>query len=257
MTSKVRYRPPLAALQHRLLVLGVLGAAFGSVAYLGQDAWHGAARALAVGLGAHLGVLGLLLLGSFAWFRWLTAVLRFRDVERLLDALKLRGDEVLLDVGTGDGVVAIAAAKRMPQGSVIAADDWRRPHSGRSLSPAIARANAEAEGVGQRVRVCTTSFETLDIPSASVDVAVACFALHHLERDARERALGEMVRVLRPGGRLLVAEPVRRAEIAATLERAGLTVTRESRTFPRWLFGWVLGSAEATGRPCPANNCLE
>ena len=56
----------------------------------------------------------------------------------------------------------------------------------------------------------------------------------------RERALLEMARVLRHGGRLLAAEPRGRAEIAETLARAGLEVRHESRTFPRWLFGWVL-----------------
>jgi SAM-dependent methyltransferase len=239
MTSRARYRPPLAALQHRLLVFGVLATSVGSVAYLGKDAWRGAVAALVVGVGAHLAVLGMFLLGSFAWFRWLTSVLRFRDVERLLDALDLRGNEVLLDVGTGDGVVAIAAAKRLPNGSVIAMDDWQRPHAGRALSSAKARSNAEAEGVGTRVRVGTMSFEDFELPSESVDVAVACFALHHLEPAVRQRALLEMVRVLRPGGRLLVAEPVHRAEIAVAFERSGLAVKRESRTFPRWLFGWI------------------
>jgi SAM-dependent methyltransferase len=240
MTTRARYRPPLAALQHRLLVLGVLGATAGSVVHLGQHAWHGAFATLGVAVGAHLGIAGLLSLASFAWFRWLTHRLRFRDVERLLDALALTGNELLLDVGTGDGVVAITAAKRLPRGSVIAHDDWRRPHGGRALSPDAARTNATAEGVAARVQFGTSPFDHLDLPDASVDVAVACFSLHHLERATRDGALREMVRVLRPGGRLLAAEPVRRAEIAETLRRAGLEVRRESRTFPRWLFGWVL-----------------
>jgi ubiquinone/menaquinone biosynthesis C-methylase UbiE len=240
MTTKARYRPPLAALQHRLLVLGVLGATAGSIAHLGKDAWHGAFAALGVGVGAHLGVLGLVSLASFVWFRFLTHELRARDVERLLDALALTGDEVLLDVGTGDGIVAISAAKRLPSGSVIAIDDWQRPHAGRALSPDTARANASAEGVAARVAVRTAPFDRLELPDASVDVAVACFSLHHLAHETRSSALREMARVLRPGGRLLAAEPARRDEIAATLASLGLEVRRASRTFPRWLFGWVV-----------------
>jgi SAM-dependent methyltransferase len=242
MASRARFRPPLAALQHRLLVAGVVGATIGSVLYLGEHAWRGAVAALLVGVGAHLGVLGLVLLASFVWFRWLTVGLRLRDVERILDALELSGDETLLDLGTGDGVVAIAAAKRLPRGSVIATDAWQRPHGGRPLTPETVRANAAAEGVSARVDVRTASFEHLDLPDASVDAAIACFSLHHLEPAARERALFEMVRVLRPGGRLLVAEPIGRAEIAATLAQSGLSVRQTSRTFPRWLFGWVLGA---------------
>jgi arsenite methyltransferase len=240
MTTKARYRPPLAALQHRLFALGTLFVAFGAVTHWGRPALPLAVTALVLGLGAHLGVLGLVLLGSFAWFRWLTASLRFRDVERLLEALELRGDEVVVDLGTGDGVVAVGAAKRVPRGSVIAFDDWERPHGGRILSPDFARANAELEGVAARVRVATAPFDRLDVPDASVNAAVACFSLHHLERDVRTRALQELARVLAPNGRMLVAEPLHRTEIAETLERAGLRVTRGGRTFPRWLFGWVL-----------------
>ncbi len=240
MTTKARYRPPLAALQHRLLVLGVLGATAGAVAHVGSHAWLGAFAALGLAVGAHLGIVGVVSLISFAWFRWLTRGLRFRNIERLLDALALRGDEILLDVGTGDGVVAIAAAKRLSRGSVIAIDDWRRPHGGGAPSANTARANTAAEGVAARVDVRTLAFDKLDLPDTSIDVAVACFSLHHLERAPRERALLEMARVLRHGGRLLAAEPRGRAEIAETLARAGLEVRHESRTFPRWLFGWVL-----------------
>ena len=237
--AKARYRPPLAALQHRLLVLGVLGATAGGVAQLGKHTWRGAFATLGVAVGAHLGVVGLVSLVSFAWFRWLTRGLRFRNIERLLDALSLSGDEILLDVGTGDGVVAIAAAKRLVRGSVIAIDDWQRPHGGGTPSADVARANAASEGVATRVDVRTLPLDQLALPDASVDVVVACFSLHHLDRTTRERALLEMARVLRHDGRLLAAEPVGRAHIAETLARAGLEVQHESRTFPRWLFGWV------------------
>jgi len=240
MTTKARYRLPLAALQHRLLAVGAICVAFGALTRVGRAALPLGVTAVVLGLGAHLGVLGVLLLGSFAWFRWLTAGLRLRDIERMLEALELRGDEVALELGTGDGVVAVALAKRVPHGNVLALDDWERPHGGRGLSPVAARANAELEGVAARVRVMTTPFDRIDLPDASVDVAVACFSLHHLERDVRTRALNELARVLAPNGRLLVSEPFHRAAIAETLARAGLRVTRGGRTFPRWLFGWVL-----------------
>ncbi|HTQ04971.1 MAG TPA: class I SAM-dependent methyltransferase [Polyangiaceae bacterium] len=240
MAKKAHYRPPLAALQHRLLATGVAFVAFGALTKLGREALPVTLAAFAVAIGAHLGVLGLVLLGSCAWFRWLTAVLRPRDVERLLDALELRGDEVIVDLGTGDGIVAVAAAKRVPRGSVIAVDDWRRPHGGHGHSPAVVEANAELEGVAGRVRVMTAPFDRLDLPNASVDAAIACFSLHHLERSARAGALHELARVLAPNGRLLVAEPLHRTEFATTLEQARFTVTRGGRTFPRALFGWVL-----------------
>jgi SAM-dependent methyltransferase len=240
MTTKARYRPPLAALQHRLLAVGILFVAFGALTHVGRPAAPLAFATIFIGLGAHLGVLGLLMLGSFAWFRWLTRVLRFRDVARLIDALELSGDEVVLDLGTGDGLVAVTLAKRVPRGKVFALDDWERPHVGRRLAAADVLVNAELEGVASRVQVTTSPFDRLALPDRSVDAAVACFSLHHLDAGVRTRALCELTRVLVPNGRVLVAEPFHRAEIARTLERAGLRVTRGGRTFPRWLFGWVI-----------------
>jgi ubiquinone/menaquinone biosynthesis C-methylase UbiE len=48
--------------------------------------------------------------------------------------------------------------------------------------------------------------EALDTEDESYDVVVSSLVLHHLPETLRPRAIGEMYRVLRPGGRLLVAD---------------------------------------------------
>jgi len=78
---------------------------------------------------------------------------------------------------------------------------------GIDLSPAMVElARARAVEIGRQVDVQVGDAEHLDLPDGSVDSVVCTFALCGIP-DHR-RALGEMVRVLRPGGRLLLADHV-------------------------------------------------
>ena len=78
---------------------------------------------------------------------------------------------------------------------------------GIDLSPAMVElARARAVEIGRSVDVQVGDAEHLDLPDGSVDSVVCTFALCGIP-DHR-RALGEMVRVLRPGGRLLLADHV-------------------------------------------------
>ena len=48
--------------------------------------------------------------------------------------------------------------------------------------------------------------QALDAPDESFDVVVSSLAVHHIPAEERGAAVREMFRVLRPGGRLLIAE---------------------------------------------------
>jgi SAM-dependent methyltransferase len=99
----------------------------------------------------------------------------------------------VLDVATGTGLVAVAAAQRVgPDGSVLATDfipDW---------APHVAAAAADAEVTN--VRFAVMAAEALDVPDASFDTVYCQFGLMFVP--APVAALREMRRVLRPQGRL-------------------------------------------------------
>lgn len=105
------------------------------------------------------------------------------------------GDRVL-DVGCGTGFLTRSVARRIaPDGSVIGIDP---------SEDALTRAR-------RTTRLLNCSFKAgqaaaLDYPDASYDVVVSSLVMHHLPDQDRARALAEMFRVLRPGGRVLVAE---------------------------------------------------
>jgi ubiquinone/menaquinone biosynthesis C-methylase UbiE len=110
--------------------------------------------------------------------------------------LELNPDDLLLDVAAGTGHAARALA-----GSVrcaIALD---------ATEAMLAQGQAAAERAGIRNLVFLRGdAATLPFPDGTFDVVVSRYAVHHFE--APERPLAEMVRCLRPGGRLAVADVV-------------------------------------------------
>ena len=129
--------------------------------------------------------------------------LAWRDV---LDGLQLRGDERVLDLGCGRGAVLILAAQRLPRGRATGIDIWRRKdQSGNGA--AATRRNAELEGVADRIEIATASMTALPFAAATFDVITANVAIHNIPGQAgKDQAIDEAVRVLRPGGRLVLAD---------------------------------------------------
>lgn len=105
------------------------------------------------------------------------------------------GDRVL-DVGCGSGYLTRVMAKAVgPTGAAEGVDP----------SPdGIARARRVT-----RLANCTFSegiAEALDAPDGAYDVVVSSLVIHHLPERLRPQAIGEMSRVLRGGGRVLIAD---------------------------------------------------
>jgi ubiquinone/menaquinone biosynthesis C-methylase UbiE len=100
----------------------------------------------------------------------------------------------LLDVGTGTGVLAVAAMERWPRARVVAIDP-----SGRMLELASQQAGRRSPALPQRLRTVIASADRMPIGDSSIDVAVSSFVIQLVPN--RAAALREILRVLRPSGR--------------------------------------------------------
>jgi len=73
-------------------------------------------------LGFFIGVILLPLAGAQILF---SKVGKYRERERLLDSIPWRGDEIVLDVGCGRGLLLVGAAKRLRTGRAVGVDIWQ------------------------------------------------------------------------------------------------------------------------------------
>ncbi len=212
----------------------LLGGGLGAVA-AGHALGDGAATywrpllTAAVATGAVFAVEAVLMLGYSLWGKY-----RHRD--RMLGRVAWRGDERVLDVGTGLGLLAIGAARRGAQVRVVGIDTWSAKDLSRN-SAAGARRNAELAGVAEQVEVRDGDARQLDFPDQSYNVVLSNLCLHNIARAAdRAQACREIARVLRPGGVALVSDFRHTADYARALVEAGLEVSRGAphllTTFP-------------------------
>jgi SAM-dependent methyltransferase len=148
---------------------------------------------------------GASIVTTAALFIRTTRVGKFEVWAEILDGLRLRGDETVLDLGCGRGAVLLAAAKLLPNGRAIGVDIWRADQTDNSQQNTLR--NAELEGVADRVEVRTADITDLPFPDDSVDVIVSSLVVHNIPSpQARAKAISEAARVLRPGGRLVLAD---------------------------------------------------
>ena len=160
---------------------------------------------------------------------WSSRVGKHRLATRLLDGLALRGDETVLDVGCGHGLLLVGAAKRLPRGRAVGVDLWSQRDQADNR-PEATRANAALEGVATRVEVRDGDMRKLPFADASFDTVVSSLAIHNVPGTAeRDRAIREIARVLRPGGRVALLDIAHTRRYAHVLSAAGLDDVRLSR----------------------------
>jgi arsenite methyltransferase len=119
---------------------------------------------------------------------------------------------------------SLVARKNLPPAKAIGIDLWSTKDLSDN-SPEATRANAAAEGVADRVEVETGDITRLPFSDASFDVVISMTVIHNIpSRDRRDQALFELVRVLKPGGRIAIFDLLHTARYAEVLQAAGMKV---------------------------------
>lgn len=117
---------------------------------------------------------------------------------RAIRSLALTGRERLLDVCTGTADVAIAGARAGQGASRVVGVDF----AGAMLAHGIAK--VRDAGLGSRVQLARGDAMSLPVADRSVEAATIAFGIRNVQRP--EVACAELLRVLKPGGRLAILE---------------------------------------------------
>lgn len=176
-------------------------------------------------------LLSLFRTGLFAGGAWVATALhmiygsrvrKLRLRDRLLDELALRGDEQVLDVGCGRGLLLIGAARRLRSGRAFGLDLWQTVDQSGNCPEATLR-NATIAGVRERIELHTGDAQKLPFADGTFDVIVSSWALHNIPtREGRDAAIAEIARVVKPGGRVLLVDISHSRDYAQALARHGL-----------------------------------
>jgi SAM-dependent methyltransferase len=170
---------------------------------------------------AVLGIIGVVFWAQGAFMIWSSRVAKLALRDRLLDSIQFKGDEKVLDVGCGRGLMLIGAAKRLKTGKATGIDIWNQQDLSGNSADAV-KQNAKIEGVNDRVRIETGDARKLVYPDGNYDVVMSTLAIHNIsEKEDRDTAIREMWRVLKPGGRLLIYDIFHTGAYAKVLEQQG------------------------------------
>lgn len=201
----------------------------------------GGAVLLAYGLFAGGGpiavVLAVMLLFQAGFYMYVTKDGKFTVWRELVDELQLGGTEHVLDVGCGRGMVLVTLAQDLPEGRAVGVDLWRS-HDQSGNTEAAAMANAEANGVGDRVQLVTGDMADLPFPDDSFDVVTANVAIENIkDAQLRARAVLEILRVTKPAGRIVIVDIRHSDQYAEVLQRAAVADVSTRSLGLRMMYG--------------------
>lgn len=157
---------------------------------------------------------GLILQGGWRYdlHGWFIDTFRFRGQGRKLrrrtaTLTRIQHGEQVLDVGCGTGTLALNVVRRVGATGRVAGIDPSPEQIARARTKAARRYGPNAPVVFQ-----VGAIEQLPFPDQSFDVVLSTLMMHHLPNPLKQQGLAEIVRVLKPGGRLVIADFTRRQD---------------------------------------------
>jgi len=176
---------------------------------------------------------------------------KFQVWAELLVGLNLLGDEQILDMGCGRGAVLLMAASFLNKGKATGVDIWSTSdQSGNARE--VTLKNAEREGVAKKVELYTADMRELPFANGTFDLVMSSLAIHNIsQREGRDKALTEAVRVLKPGGRLIIADIRETKRYAEHLHKLGMSDVSCQLLDWRFWYGapWVMTNLVKANKP--------
>lgn len=147
----------------------------------------------------------------------------------LIDSFNLKGNEQILDIGCGRGLILIEAAKRLhDNGKATGVDIWSLEDLSENSKHAVLK-NAELENVKNRIIIQDADARSLPFSDNSFDIVVSSMMLHNIPNtEGRNAAIAHMLRVLKIGGILAIQDFQYTSEYEKELQSLGYKVKKSN-----------------------------
>jgi arsenite methyltransferase len=189
----------------------------------------GITYALGIGAGAalvlHLPIIFVTVAG------WFLRRARTGFINGVTGLILWKGNEEVLDIGCGSGILLFACLKQSPTAKGTGIDIYDPYSFGGSAG--VFWKNADIEGIKDRVNLQQVDARTMPFEAQRFDVIVSSLAMHHVGNTAeQEKAAREMVRTLKPGGKIAIGDVSRALDAPErVLRSAGFNVQRSGHLF--------------------------
>lgn len=151
---------------------------------------------------------------------------KYKMREKIIKQLSIQGNEKVLDVGCGRGLMLNGVASALSTGKAYGIDIWNaKDQSGNTYDAVIG--NAKIEGTESKIEVVNSDMRKMPFQDGFFDIIVSSLAIHNLKDDVeRKKALLEIARVAKKGCKLAILDLAHVEYYADILSNYSFTVER-------------------------------
>jgi arsenite methyltransferase len=156
---------------------------------------------------------------------------KFKHRDRILNLHDWKGNEQVLDVGTGLGLLMIGVAKKLTTGKSVGIDIFNTYDlSNNSIEQT--KVNVELENVENRVEILKENILKTTFKDNSFDVILSNLCLHNLYKiEERKKGCIEIYRILKPNGKVIISDFKHTNDYIKTFKELGMEVKNEGTHF--------------------------